>query len=97
MLESVPLNPKALDDYRTIIGDERIDKIRELAAPLRDARVLHVNATAFGGGVAEILSTLTPLMTDVGLNAEWQVISGSDGFYDATKKMHNSLQGMPVA
>ena len=97
MLESVALTPKALDDYRPIIGDERIDEIRELAAPLRDARVLHVNATAFGGGVAEILSTLTPLMDDLGLNADWQVISGSDGFYGATKAMHNSLQGMPVA
>ena len=96
MLESVPLTPKKLDDYRPIIGDERVDEIRELAAPLVGARVLHLNATAFGGGVAEILSTLAPLMIDVGLKADWQVIAGSDGFYDATKAMHNSLQGMPV-
>ncbi len=96
MLESVPLVPKSLDDYRPIIGDERVAEIQELAAPLADARVLHLNATAYGGGVAEILSTLTPLMIDVGLNADWQVIAGSDGFYDATKAMHNSLQGMPV-
>ena len=96
MLESVPLIPKSLDDYRPIIGDERVDEIRALAAPLANARVLHLNATAFGGGVAEILSTLTPLMIDVGLNADWQVIAGSDGFYDATKAIHNSLQGMPV-
>ena len=96
MLESVPLTPKSLDDYRPIIGDERVDEIRELAAPLANARVLHLNATAYGGGVAEILSTLTPLMIDVGLNADWQVIAGSDRFYDATKAIHNSLQGMPV-
>ena len=96
MLESVPLTPKSLDDYRPIIGDERVDEIRELAAPLANARVLHLNATAYGGGVAEILGTLAPLMNDVGLKADWQVIAGSDDFYDATKAMHNSLQGMDV-
>lgn len=96
MLESVTLTPKALDDYRAIIGDERIDEIRELVTPLAGARVLHVNATPFGGGVAEILSTLVPLMTDLGLQAEWRVIVGPDEFYNATKAMHNSLQGMPV-
>jgi trehalose synthase len=65
-----------------------------LAAPLRDARVLHVNATAFGGGVAEILGTLIPLMNDIGLTADWQVIKGADEFFNVTKSMHNSLQGM---
>jgi trehalose synthase len=56
--------------------------------------VLHVNATAFGGGVAEILATLVPLMSDLGLKAEWQVIRGAEEFYNVTKAMHNSLQGM---
>ncbi len=94
MLGSVPLTPKALDDYRPVIGDERVEEIRQLAAPLAGSRVLHVNATSFGGGVAEILMTLVPLMRDVGLQADWQVIRGTDEFYQVTKAMHNSLQGM---
>jgi trehalose synthase len=94
MLGTVPLTPKALDDYRPVIGDERIDEIRRLAAPLAGARVLHLNATSFGGGVAEILTTLVPLMNDIGLAADWQVIRGDDEFYQVTKAMHNSLQGM---
>ena len=96
MLGSVPLTPKSLNDYVPVIGDERVAEIRELAAGLAGARVLHVNATSFGGGVAEILSTLVPLMTDVGLRADWQVIRGGDDFYQVTKAMHNSLQGMYI-
>lgn len=94
MLGSVPVIPKVLDDYRPIIGEERIEEIRSLARPLQGARVLHVNATAFGGGVAEILGTLVPLMSDLGLHADWQVIKGADEFFTVTKAMHNSLQGM---
>jgi len=94
MLGTVPLTPKALDDYRPVIGDERIEEIRRLARPLAGARVLHLNATSFGGGVAEILTALVPLMNDLGLAADWQVISGADEFYQVTKAMHNSLQGM---
>ena len=94
MLGSVPLTPKVLEDYRPVIGDERVEEIQQLAAPLAGARVLHVNATSFGGGVAEILTTLVPLMVDIGLQADWQVIHGTDEFYQITKAMHNSLQGM---
>ena len=94
MLGSVPTTPKSLEAYRPIIGDEATDEILGYAAILRGARVLHVNATAFGGGVAEILGTLVPLMNDVGLNADWQVIKGADEFFHVTKAMHNSLQGM---
>ena len=96
MLGSVPLTPKSLDDYAAIIGPECIEEIRGLAAPLAGARVLHLNATSFGGGVAEILTTLVPLMTDVGLQADWQVMRGSDDFYQVTKALHNSLQGMYI-
>ena len=96
MLGSVPVTPKALDDYRAVVGDQAIDEICALAAPLAGSRVLHLNATSFGGGVAEILATLVPLMNDAGLNTEWQVIRGADEFYEVTKSMHNSLQGMYV-
>lgn len=94
MLGTVPLTPKALDGYRAVIGDERVEEIRRLAAPLVGARVLHLNATSFGGGVAELLATLVPLMNSAGLVADWQVIRGADEFYHVTKAMHNSLQGM---
>jgi trehalose synthase len=87
---------KRLDDYRAIVGDEVIAEIEGLAAPLKGARVVHVNATAFGGGVAEMLVTLTPLMRDVGLEAEWQVIAGEDEFFNVTKACHNGLQGMDI-
>ncbi len=94
MLGSVPTTPKSLESYRPIIGDDRTEEIRALAERLRGARVLHVNATAFGGGVAEILATMVPLLNDVGLDADWQVIKGADEFFNVTKAMHNSLQGM---
>ncbi len=94
MLGSVPINPKYIEDYRPIIGDKAIDEIRKLADNIKGARVLHVNATAFGGGVAELLTAVVPLMQDLGLKAEWQVIEGADEFFNVTKAMHNSLQGM---
>jgi trehalose synthase len=97
MLEKVELEEKHLDDYRPVVGDEVIAGIEELAEPLRDARVVHINATAYGGGVAEILQTLVPLMRDAGLDAEWQVIEGADEFFNVTKAAHNGLQGMDIA
>ena len=96
MLESVELQQKQLDDYRPVVGDETIEQIRELAEPLQGARVVHINATAFGGGVAEMLQTLVPLMVDVGLDAQWQVIEGADEFFNVTKAAHNGLQGMDL-
>jgi len=96
MLQKVEVASKSLEDYRPIVGAEVIAEIRELAESLHGARVVHVNATAFGGGVAEMLYTLIPLMRDVGLDAEWQVIEGSDEFFNVTKAFHNGLQGMDI-
>jgi trehalose synthase len=96
MLEQVTVPPLSLDAYAPQAGEEAVAEIRRLAAPLRDARILHVNATKFGGGVAEILPTLTALMRDVGLDAEWRIIPGDDPFFDVTKRIHNGLQGMAV-
>ena len=62
---------------------------------MQGKRVLHLSATAFGGGVSEILYTLVPLMRDVGIDAHWQVILGREEFFNCTKLMHNSLQGAP--
>jgi trehalose synthase len=96
VLERVPLLDKHLDDYADVVAPGTIERIRELAAPLRGARVLHVNATAYGGGVAELLSTHVPLLCDVGLEADWQVIHGSDEFFAVTKGVHNALQGAEI-
>ena len=96
MLHLVSVESKQLDAYRDIVGDQVLEEIRRLAEPLRGARVVHVNATAYGGGVAEILQTLVPLMRDVGLDASWQVIEGADEFFNVTKAMHNGLQGMDI-
>lgn len=93
MLQEVALGHKTLTDYTHIVGKELTEQIRELAEPLKDKRVLHVSATAFGGGVSEILYTLVPLMRDVGLDAHWHVIFGKEEFFEATKLLHNSLQG----
>jgi trehalose synthase len=96
MLHRVKVEPKALDEYWPIVGNEEVMAVRALAESLRGARVLHVNATAFGGGVAEMLSTLVPLINDVGLDAQWQVIAGSEEFFNVTKAFHNGLQGMDL-
>ena len=70
MLQPVPLASKTLADYTHLVGRSLVEEIRELAAPLQGRRVVHVSATAFGGGVSEILYTLVPLMRDIGLDAE---------------------------
>jgi trehalose synthase len=72
-----------------------MDEIRQLAEPLRGKRVVHLSATAFGGGVAEINYALVPLMKDVGLDVEWRIIQGHDEFFGVTKTIHNALQGDP--
>jgi trehalose synthase len=95
MLQPVLLARKQLADYASIVGRPMVDEILERAERLRGKRILHVSATAFGGGVSEILYTLVPLMVDVGLGAEWQVIYGREEFFNATKVMHNALQGSP--
>ena len=97
MLQEVALGHKSLADYTHIAGRGLIERIRELAEPMKGRRVLHVSATAFGGGVSEILYTLVPLMRDAGLDAHWQVILGREDFFNVTKLMHNSLQGGPEA
>lgn len=96
MLIRVPTIPHRLDTYRPLVGDEVLEEIRTLAQPLHARRVVHVNATSFGGGVAELLASLVPLMADVGLEAEWRLMHASDEFFGVTKALHNGLQGMPV-
>jgi trehalose synthase len=93
VLQEVTLGHKSLADYTHIAGKALTEQIRELAKPLEGQRVLHVSATAFGGGVSEILYTIVPLMRDAGIDAHWHVIFGKEEFFNATKLLHNSLQG----
>lgn len=95
-MTNVVLSDKSLADYAPVVGDEVIAELERLARPLRGARVLHINATAYGGGVAEMLHTLVPLMRSAGLDAQWRVIAGTDEFFNVTKAMHNALQGMEL-
>jgi trehalose synthase len=95
VLQPVSVGTKSLADYTHLAGRPLIEEIRELAAPLEGLRVLHLSATAFGGGVAEILYTLIPLMNDVGIDTQWEVMLGREEFYNVTKRLHNALQGNP--
>ena len=93
MLQLVNVGTKSLADYATIATRGLMDEIKRLAEPLQGKRVVHLSATAFGGGVAEINYTLIPLMRDAGLDVEWRIIKGADEFFDVTKTIHNALQG----
>jgi trehalose synthase len=97
VLQPVSVGNKSLADYTHLVGRPLVQEIRDLAEDLQGLRVLHVSATAFGGGVSEILYTLIPLMNDTGIEAEWQVMLGREEFYNATKRLHNALQGNPDA
>ena len=96
MLQLVNTGSKSLADYATIATRGLMDEIRRLAEPLQGKRVVHLSATAFGGGVAEINYTLIPLMNDAVLDVEWRIIKGADEFFDVTKTIHNALQGSEV-
>jgi trehalose synthase len=82
-----------IEDYEQFIGSESVERIREKAGQLKWLRVANFNSTYYGGGVAEMISSLTLLMNSLGLRTEWRVIQGRPDFFSITKKMHNALQG----
>jgi trehalose synthase len=88
---------RRLDRYEEVVGHLEIERLRRLADRLQGKRIVHVNSTRTGGGVAEILGWMVPLLEELGLQARWEVISGSPDFYRVTKAFHNGLQGRPVA
>jgi trehalose synthase len=91
------VNAKSLAAYEPVVGHVAVSQLKQLARDLAGARVVHVNSTKAGGGVAEILNWLIPLMNDLGLQASWEVIEGSSEFFNVTKTFHNGLQGNAVA
>ena len=87
---------RKLENYEKIAVEETIYNIKHMAEKLKDLTVVHVNSTAFGGGVAEILSSMIPLMNSIGLKAEWEVIEAPSEFFNITKLFHHGVQGMEV-
>ncbi len=87
---------RRVSDYEPLIGAEAVERLYQKARPLRHLHVAHVNSTYYGGGVAEILSSLSLLMNTVGVKTGWRVIQGAPDFFSITKKMHNALQGSDI-
>jgi trehalose synthase len=86
-----------IEDYSAIVGPEPIDELFRLGRLLRGRVIQNINSTAVGGGVAEILTRMIPLLKDLGVEARWDVIRGNERFFAITKAMHNGLHGVPVA
>lgn len=84
--------PHRLIEYETVVGHDVIEDLRALASNVKGKSVLHVNSTKAGGGVAEILFRLVPLMNELGLDARWETIKGDTAFFEATKTFHNAIQ-----
>src|SRR5262245_19010263 len=87
---------RLLDRYEEVVGHLEVQRLRQLAARLQGKRIVHVNSTRTGGGVAEVLRWMVPLMEELGLKTRWEAISGPPDFYRITKAFHNGLQGLPV-
>jgi trehalose synthase len=85
-----------LEAYSKVTGEDVIDHLRQLALPLKGMKLVHVNSTRVGGGVAEILTKLVPLQRELGIDASWEIITGESEFYQCTKSFHNALQGSQV-
>ena len=83
----------SLDDYRHVVGPEVVDELLMLAERVRHRRLQHINSTAVGGGVAELLTRLVALFRELGIETTWDVIRGDDAFFGVTKAFHNALHG----
>ena len=88
---------KQFEDYRGVADDAVMDEIQAKAKTLQGATVAHVNATCYGGGVAEILENFVLLMNDLGIRTDWRVLHGTPDFFEVTKKFHNALQGQDLS
>lgn len=84
-----------LDDYVPVVGKDIIDELRTIGEKLSGKVVENINSTAVGGGVAEILTRMVPMLKELGIDARWEVIKGGQDFYGVTKKFHNALHGAP--
>jgi trehalose synthase len=87
---------RSTEDYIGIVGDEVISSIYKKARRLYNKRIININSTFLGGGVAEILSRLVPMMNEVGADVDWGIVHGNPAFFEITKKFHNALQGSSI-
>ena len=83
----------SLDSYRGVVGSEVVDELVQLAGRVQHRRLQHVNSTAVGGGVAELLTRMVPLFRELGIETSWDVIEGNEAFFAVTKAFHNALHG----
>ncbi len=95
MLNLVDIATEPLDDYLPLINTDQADRLRDLAQRLKGYRILHLNATPYGGGVSELLRSSLALQRGMGLDVDWRVIAGETKFFEVTKRFHNALQGAP--
>jgi len=84
-----------INEYIPIVGQSVVDDLRLLADKLKGRSIQHINSTAVGGGVAEILNRMVPLLKELGVNTRWDLIKGGEQFFEVTKKFHNALHGRP--
>lgn len=85
-----------INDYSPIVGKSTIEDLKAIAAKLKGCRILNINSTPVGGGVAEILTRMIPLLNELGVNAKWDVIKANEKFFEITKKFHNALHGVKI-
>lgn len=96
VLRYVDTTAQEISSYGEFAGSERLERLRDLASRIGKARILHLNATAYGGGVAEMLNSVVPLEKGLGLDVTWGVIVAEPAFFTLTKRLHNALQGAPA-
>src|SRR5437879_3571037 len=97
MLERVHVGIASASCYERVVGADVMARLRKMADALRGIRVLYINATPYGGGVAEILFSEVPLLNDLGIHADWRIIADGNDFFRVTKKIHNGLQGSDLS
>ena len=86
----------SVEDYEPLVGAETVERVAAKAEQLRDLHIVNINSTYYGGGVAELLASLTLLMNASGIKTGWRIIQGRPDFFSVTKKMHNALQGADI-
>jgi trehalose synthase len=89
-----PFSTYPLEAYKSIVGDEKIDKLEGISQQIKGLKILELNSTAQGGGVAEMLYSSVPFLNMLGIETEWKIIQGHKSYFECTKKLHNLLQGM---
>ncbi len=97
MLREMQVGRRRLADYRSLVARDLLAEVRELATAVRGLRVCHVSAHGTRGGIAELLVGMVPLLNDVGVDASWRVLGGSDEYFRVGRALHDGLQGAPTA